>query len=218
MISLATISKVRPMEDAHTAYSHVKRQRPCHSRMTKDEESRFPKKELDRVSGSWSGLSVPESSFVAEPVGMVTSKYWETGIPSRTSGRTGMGTRDLTSGGKIEEWAPDLFAAIGVGQSGTLLWGDLVPSVGPSFGAWRETSTVTIRQVQKRTRPALPWHLVFSNECCNGYNDHLGDSPHHVCVLSTLFCSSPAIHHTCYPSAMLRCPSTLILIAEFSSK
>lgn len=172
---------------------------------------------------SWTEFPGPSLASASLKVALLGSQWaWsragtEKRVPSRTSGRTGMGTRDLTSSGKIEEWAPDLFAAIGVCKSGILLWGDLVPSVGPSFGAWRESSMVTIGQVQKRIRAGLPWHLVFSNKYYNGYNDHLGESLH-ACVLSILFCSSPAIHYTCDPPAMLGCPSTLILIAELRSK
>lgn len=81
--------------------------------MTEAKESRFPGEEkLDRGFRSWSGLRVPESSVMGEPVRKVTSKDWETGIPSQASGRAGMETRDLISSGKIKEWAPDLFAAI----------------------------------------------------------------------------------------------------------
>lgn len=81
--------------------------------MTEDKESRLPGKEkLDRVFRLWSGLRVPESSIIGEPVRKVTSKDWETGIPSQASGRAGMETSDLISSGKIEEWVPDLSAAI----------------------------------------------------------------------------------------------------------
>lgn len=60
---------------------------------------------------------------MGEPLDKVTSKYWEIGFPSQASGGAGMETRDLTSSGKIEEWVPDLFAAIGGGSK----WN---PSVG----------------------------------------------------------------------------------------
>lgn len=152
-----------------------------------------------------------------EPLDKVTSKYWEIGFPSQASGGAGMETRDLTSSGKIEEWVPDLFAAIGggskwnpsVGRPGVLSRSKLQSMEGEQHSHDRTSSDKNLDQ----------FTLVFGlqiKEHYNGHSNHGGDRPYHVYLLSTLFCSRLATH-TCYPSAMLGCPSILILIAELRS-
>lgn len=64
-------------------------------------------------------------------MGKVTSKYWETWLPSQASGRSG-GRPETSPGGwgGIEEWAPGLPAAISGGLEWNPLWGDLVQTSG----------------------------------------------------------------------------------------